>query len=285
MDLNKNNSVLNEFNLPPEDYDSTGQVRVLRKRMLKKLLKHELKSLLPTTWIMLAVLASLTVLMVVSMDSYMAEAQLTPFLTVCLVLYIYALVAVMVTPLIIASTRYNKNFFKGEGYLTFSMPASVEEHLFAKHVSALVAFFLSSIVALVCVAVVIGAVVYAGGTDTGIIEEPVFEGITPLTVIEALIRMILIPISIVCGVGAIECWAQKFKKTRQIVFRVVIAYCLIIAFETLLILLEEKGVFAFFYTPVGSHVAVWLEIFMLIGVIVFSLWYEIRRLKKKLDLK
>ena len=60
MDVTQNKAVLNEFNLPPEDYNDKGQVRVLRKRVLKKLFKYEFKAIFPVIWIVIGILAAVT---------------------------------------------------------------------------------------------------------------------------------------------------------------------------------------------------------------------------------
>ena len=284
MDLTNQNGTLNQFNLPPEDYNDRGQVRVLRKRMIKKLLKYEYKAIFSWFWIALGVLVGATALTVCSFLLYKEEEPLISLIAPVL-LYVYAIVGVTLTPLIISSVRYNKNFFKGQGYLTFSIPASPEEHLFAKHVSALSTFFLAGASALVSLAIVVivGVFTFGAVSDGGTVGEEV--KINFLGIIEGLFYTALIPVAIICGAGAFDCWRRKFTKKSQIFVRILIAYFALSTLETLLLTVTAEGMFKFLNTPLGAHLSSWFGIILLVGIIVFSVWYELRTLKKNLNLK
>ena len=283
MDVTQNKAVLNEFNLPPEDYNAKGQVRVLRKRVLKKLFKYEFKAIFPTLWIVIAILAAVTALTVCSMIFKGDDASLI----LPIILYVYAVLAVTITPIILAGSRYNKNFFKSQGYLTFSIPASAEEHIFTKHVAALVGLVVAFISAFISVIIVASTAIILFGTGGAGVGESVVTPIETdfLTVIEAIISAILSPIVLVCAIGAGECWEQKFKKKRQIFFRVFIAYFIVSALGTAFASLATNGMLEFFYTPLGAHLYAWISNLFLVGVIVFCVWYELRTFKKKLNLK
>ena len=217
MDVIQNKAVLNEFNLPPEDYNDKGQVRVLRKRVLKKLFKYEFKAIFPTLWIVIGILTAVTALTVCSMIFKGDDASLI----LPIILYAYSVLAVTITPIVLAGSRYSKNFFKSQGYLTFSIPASAEEHIFVKHVAALVGLvvaFLSAFISVIIVLVTAAILFDFGGAGGG--ESVVAPMETDfLTVIEGIISAILGPILFVCAIGAGECWEQKFTKKRQIIFR------------------------------------------------------------------
>lgn len=58
--------------------------------------------------------------------------------------YIVALIACMAAPVLFGISRFYRNFFTGEGYLTFSLPASQASHLWVK-VSTAVAFSILSV--------------------------------------------------------------------------------------------------------------------------------------------
>ena len=67
-----------------------------------------------------------------------------------------------------------------------------------------------------------------------------------------------------------------FQLFKNIVFMIL---------ETLHTLALEVGMLNFFYTTAGEHVSNLLTILLYAGVIAFSVWYELRILKKKLNLK
>lgn len=285
MDVIKNKEVLNEFNLPPEDYDDRGQVRVLRKRVIKKMLKYEFKALFSWLWIALGVLAGVTALMVALMFTATNEEDFFVTMILPLVLYIYTLVAVTLAPFILASVRYNKNFFKNQGYLTFSIPASMEEQVFAKRVSAIVCELVALVASFVSALIVIFVATSVFGVENEIVVTPETTKTDWLSLIETAFYAILSLVGVFCVTGALDCWGQKFKKKSQIFVRVLIAYAVIIALESAYFALELRGAFNFFYTPVGGHVASWLGIVALAGAVVLSVWYELKTLKRNLNLK
>ena len=55
--------------------------------------------------------------------------------------------------------------------------------------------------------------------------------------------------------------------------------------ETMYMLALEVGTLDFFYTLAGTHVSNLLTILLYAGIIALSVWYELRRLKKRLNLK
>lgn len=283
MDVTQNKAVLNEFNLPPEDYNAKGQVRVLRKRVLKKLFKYEFKAIFPTLWIVIGILTAVTALTVCSMIFKGDDASLI----LPIILYAYSVLAVTLTPIILAGSRYSKNFFKSQGYLTFSIPASAEEHIFAKHVTALLGLVVSLIATFISVIIVLvtATILFdfggAGGGE-GVVAPMEMDF---LTILEMIVDAILSPIVLVCAIGAVECWEQKFTKKRQIFFRILIAYFVISALGTALAAFASSDLIEFFYTPLGAHLYAWFSNLFLVGVIVFCVWYELRTFKKKLNLK
>lgn len=283
------------FNALPETDYKNGKLRPVRGRMVKKLLKYEWKAIFPALAICAIVLAALTLFICIfgragfaflfseseNPIEYPATTVLTTILT--LLLYIGALMVVVFVPLGISINRYYKNFFKEEGYLTFSIPASMEEHILAKHLSGILAMLISiatSFLSVMLVALCMSG--YIGDIPT----EPV---VNVLSEIFLSIEQLVIGAETLVGIftvsGALCCWGQKFKKKSHIFWRVFLAYIGFIVLESVYILALETGTLDFFYTVAGTHVSNLLTILLYACVIAFSVWYELRRLKKKLNLK
>lgn len=281
--------------LPETDYKN-GKLRPVRGRMVKKLLKYEWKAIFPALIICGIVLAALTLFICIfgragfeflfseneNPIEYPATTVLTTVLT--MVLYMSALMIVVFMPLGMSLNRYHKNFFKEEGYLTFSIPASMEEHILAKHLSgilatliAIAASFLSVMLVVLCMSGYMGEL-----PVDPVPQNPILE---ILLVLEELIMGAETLVGIFTVSGALCCWGQKFKKKSHIFWRVALAYIVFMILETLHTLALEVGMLNFFYTTAGEHVSNLLTILLYAGVIAFSVWYELRILKKKLNLK
>lgn len=281
--------------LPDSDYKE-GKLRPVRGRVLKKLLKYEWKAMLPTLTISGIVLLALTLLTCIFVrvdlgafggEEYPATIAVGVILTI--LLYAYALIGVIVAPFIVACRRYEKNFFKDEGYLTFSIPASMEEHILAKHLSGMIAVLLAMAASLVSV-VLLATFSVTGDLNLGYIELDPIVPQHPVSVILGAIEEIILFAEGLVGAfavsGALICWGQKFKKKSQMFWRVFIAYFVFVALQTVFTMIGETGLTDFFYNTVaGEHVSTWLTIFLYAGVIAFCVWYELRTLKKKLNLK
>lgn len=273
------------FPFPESDYNKKGELKKVRGRMLKKLLKYEFRAIFPALSIGVSILFGLTVLMIILLNVQLNE-NLAIFTVLSALLYIYALVAIIFVGAGIAISRYNKNFFKEEGYLTFSIPASMEEHTLAKHISGILSTLIGIVASLISL-----LVLFAFGLDDLL---SIFQGMeitigNPVSfvfeVIEGVIIFAETLVAIFCVAGALTCWGQKFKRKRSIVFRVLIAYIIFMILESLLLTTLNFAFIDFFYTTAGIHISNCLQILFNAGVIVFSFWYETRYLKKKLNLK
>ena len=284
--------------LPETDYKN-GKLRAVRGRMVKKLLKYEWKAISPTLIICGIVLAALTLFICIfgragfeflfsryeNQIEYPATTVLTTVLT--LLLYVSALMVVVFVPLGIAINRYHKNFFKEEGYLTFSIPASMEEHILAKHLSGILAMLISiaaSFLSVMLVALCMSG--YIGNIPVGPVEP---APVNPISEIFLAFEELIMSAETIVGIftvsGALCCWGQKFEKKSHIFWRVALAYIVFMVLETVYTLALEVGMLNFFYTTAGEHVSNLLTILLYAGIIALSVWYELRRLKKKLNLK
>lgn len=104
--------------------------------MVKKLIKHEfisyLRSLLP---IELALIGIATVLRFIQIFENKTTGYNILFGSAVFA-FVAAIIVCFVMTFIVSIQRYYKNLFKAEGYLTFTLPATHSEHIFAKLICA-----------------------------------------------------------------------------------------------------------------------------------------------------
>ncbi len=274
--------------LPDSDYNKKGELKRLRGRMLKKLLKYEMRALLTWLYICLGALGGVTALvcLLFNLPILQGESAAFPILLISL-LYVYAVMASIMIPFAVAVNRYHKSFFKEAGYLTFSIPASMEEHIFAKHVSGLIAMCVGFVAGAISLALVylitpVSDLLELVGFafELGPFSAPVFfKGL------EKAIIAIEFIVLLFCGGGALNCWGQKFEKKSAIIWRILLVYVIFIGISSLAGSVFEKPMLWFEENPIGIHVGNCLKILLYAGLSVFSVWYELRCLKRKLNLK
>lgn len=274
---------------PDTDYKN-GHVKAVRGRMLKKLMKYELKPLFSGLWITLAILAGMTLFMcvIVSTNTQKLTSRMDFMDTLgvgilLVMLYLYAVMASVIVPIAISGSRYYSTFFKGEGYLTFSLPATAEEHILAKHLSGMLATAIGAVGALVSVIIV--ALCSGGFENTGVSNATLkgFSGVM------YDIELALIILSGFCGIfcvtGASCCFAQKFDKRKHVILRFVLIYVLITLISSLTTVIGGTEMSKFFATEAGMHVGSAITLVLIWAVTAFCFWYERRTLKYKLNLK
>lgn len=276
--------------LPESDYTKTGKLKALRGRMLKKLLKYEFRYLLPTVLIGVGILLVSAVLLSIQIAALTQSAIDTPLFIMSIGLYAYANIGVLILAIAMGERRLYNNFFKSEGALTFSLPATAEEHIFAKHIATLVCSLIS------LGAVFVGALILliGGGKEFSAMLSELSVGIgeffasDPLNVvlffIEGVISMIFSFVGVPCILGALTVFLRKFsgKKKGLALFLIIIAVngvsnLLLTAF--LVSGLPE----VIFQSLVGVHIVIWIAILLQAALIGLCLFYEIYVLKKKLN--
>ncbi len=279
---------------PESDYTKTGKLKVLRGRMLKKLLKYEFRYLLPSVLIGVGVLLCSAILLSLQIAALEYSSVDTPLFVMSIVLYGYANVGVLILALAMAERRLYNNFFKSEGALTFSVPATAEEHIFAKHIAALVCSLIS--LAAIC----IGALVLVMGNweTVGIIVGDIFAEVGGLIagliqnnpvnvvffIIEGVISMLLSFIGVPCILGALTVFLRNFsgKKKGLVLFLMIIGVSSIGNFLTTMILLSGIPE-VILKSLVNLHIAIWVGLLLHAALIGLCVWYEIYVLKKKLN--
>ncbi len=277
---------------PDEDYKN-GNVKAVRGRILKKLMKYELKSLFSGLWIALAILAGTTLLASVLLGVngvHFNSPNLDPFdvlgiYMLFIMLYIYSVAAAVIVPVAIAGSRYYNNFFKDEGYLTFSIPATAEEHILSKHLSAIIATLIGGVCALVSVIIVS----LVSDSSLAYLFEDNYIGLQGFSKIMYIIEQALIVLTglvcVFCVLGAASCYAQKFNKRKDFILRFVLFYVIFMVVSTIVSVIGGVEMSLFFMSEAGIHLSSWLTLLAIAAVTLFCLWYERRTLKYKLNLK
>ena len=135
--------------------------------MLRKLIKHEFRA---TGRIMLPVLAAIIVLSVMAglstriLDNPDSSSFLNGIGILTLCAYFTALFSVGIIAFVIMIQRFEKNLLGDEGYLMFTLPASVDAHIFSKLIVSVVWFACAALISLSMVLMVLSADTQALGS-------------------------------------------------------------------------------------------------------------------------
>lgn len=119
--------------------------------MLGKLIKHELKgsgrTMLPFILVSLA-LSIMAGFSIRAMENQKDYSWFTAVFTIVIGLFAIGLIAVCVMSLVVVIERFRRNLLGDEGYLMFTLPVSVDAHIFSK---LIVSFIWFAATFLVCV--------------------------------------------------------------------------------------------------------------------------------------
>ena len=122
--------------------------------MVKKLFKHELNAywriLLPMWGILLAVALFGRIIQFFEFDHFVYDIVNGS----SILFYGIAVTVALVFPVVFSIIRFYKNLFTGEGYLSFTLPVTVAQHINVKVLAAVVMALLSFVAALVSLCVI-----------------------------------------------------------------------------------------------------------------------------------
>lgn len=122
--------------------------------MVKKLFKHELNAywriMLPLWGVLLAVALFGRIIQFFEFDHFVYDIVNGS----SVVFYCIAVAVALVFPMVFAIIRFYKNLFTGEGYLSFTLPVTVSQHITVKALGAAVMALLSLVTALVSFCVI-----------------------------------------------------------------------------------------------------------------------------------
>jgi len=284
MDMNQ---VQSNALFPPEDYNKKGELKKVRFRVLKKLLKYDFTALLPLTLVAVVTLVFHSVLLSIALsvefgkiESEIMEDIWMLFTNIIgLLLYFNTIFIVCALPIFLSIFRYYKNFFGKEGYLTFSIPASPEEQLLSKRISAIGVSALGGLSAFISLWFVFFTIT---GED---IKFIFYNGEGALIVAEIVLLFFLAIIAFLSASGAFICWTRKFEKKGALILRLIVAYFVASFLCTLLFSAIMSPTNFRFLDELNGHVIVTFLDFVLLGIIALCTWYELRTLKKRMNLK
>lgn len=137
------------FNVPEKALNKSGNIKAIRGSMLKKLLKYDFRALakyLIPCYLAIAALSVISCVLFEIAEGASSSETAVKAATAFWSLLSLGISASSVVSVIAVVSRFYKNLFSGEGYLTLSIPATPEEQLLSKLVSAFTATLLTSIV-------------------------------------------------------------------------------------------------------------------------------------------
>ncbi len=289
--------------LPDEDFNEFGRVKKVRGRMLKKLLKNEMKHYLPILLglggliLLLSIFFAIQFRIDLSRTEAGDEYELPGLLILSATLYIVSMFAMAIYAFVAPIQRYENNFFKNEGYLTFSIPASMEEQVFAKRISAIICSVASTVVSIVSVLLI--ALIMLDSAILETVVGSIFEEYVAmyssepvhavLFTIEDILSAIVGLFTLPCLFCAGSCVFSRFSRRKQMVVGFLVGLAIFTVIESTFIALissgATEGILQSMLTPVGQHIWNWLGIIFEAGIAVGCIFFELHFLKKKLDLK
>lgn len=146
------------------DLNGDGKIKAVRGHMLKKLLKYDFRALFKFLVPCYIVLGALAVLCAICLPiaehisaSDVETGMVVPFMMAMfsiVMLYIVGVALCSAICIFNIAVRFLKNLFGAEGYLTLSIPATSEEHIFSKLISGFVTIFLTILVAIASIFIV-----------------------------------------------------------------------------------------------------------------------------------
>lgn len=122
--------------------------------MVKKLFKHEfayyLRSMLPIYGILLAIAAVSRIIQFFETDNSVYNTVNT----LSIITFAVAVIAVFAMTMVFTITRYYRNLFTSEGYLSFTLPVTPAQHILTKMSSAVLVNLVSVAVSVLAVCII-----------------------------------------------------------------------------------------------------------------------------------
>ena len=275
--------------LPEEDYNKNGKLKNVRGRILKKLLKYEFKYYLkPMLIAMAALFAVATILCVLGCFLTVEDIEGTGelmrvvFWALSLLLFAFGSLFVLLFPFILAQKRYKKQFFTAEGYLTLSIPASAQEHILAKRITAYVMISAASV--LVTIALLVALIpifILAAKGGFGTIQLPQVDNAGD--VVYTLLQSLILPLLFLALEGAYLCWEHRGLKKWMVALLVAGIYIVSMLVNIFL------GGLVFELSPqvlnLLYEIGKWVLLAVEMGALYLLFLYETQTLKKKINLK
>lgn len=278
---------------PDEDYNKNGNLRKVRGRVLKKLLKYEAKAYLKPMLIVVSVLFAVAItlcflgLFVTEEDIY-GDGDGARFVlwVIAAVMFVYFVLFVSVFAIVLSLRRYNRQFFKSNGYLTLSIPATPEEHILAKRIAGyitMVAAGLCGILAMLIVLLpllnILAPMLESGNTEMGT-TQAVFSA---WDVVYGLIDLPLTPLFFLSLCGGFCCWRHRGLKAWM-VFVMIAGTYLLLVIGAISLGVASVNIPAQVLQFLGEF-AKWVWLLARCGLLYLLFRYETQTLRSKINLK
>lgn len=165
--------------------------------MVGKLIKHEMKaylrSLLPVQLVLLGMGIITRVVQFFESDSVVYSISFGS----SLVIFIISILAALLLTLIIGVSRFYKNLFTGEGYLSFTLPVTSGQQLFTKTLVSFIFSLITVVVAVLSSIIAMGLdvfseVVKAAGYLLGLLAGEVGGVNLTFYIIEAIVLVLIL---------------------------------------------------------------------------------------------
>lgn len=204
------------------------------------------------------------------------------------VLAVYISIIMIFAAYIMSVANFSRSLYSGEGYLTFSLPVTVDQLLIGKILSALVSMLFGVAVAVVSTTIVLSGVPSGAWDTIGEMFGEIFSAAhaylasDPLLIVEIILYVLaslpmgLLVLYLLCSLG------QLFNKHRKL-FTIGLGLLLFIVVLPILSeycfdpILNAAG-------KVSVHFPMWLQILAFIGIDVGSYFLVRYILKHKLNL-
>ena len=259
--------------------------------MVGKLLKHELHALFRTlvffaAAVIVLALAGRILIAVLTMQSE-ENASAILLLSLVITFYVFSIFALIIAAYACGVNRFYRTLFTGEGYMTLSLPATPEQLITAKLLSALIGVIFATVVSS------LSAVIFLVGWDTYFMEQiystlrTIYEiyseylTIDGLFIFEIVARLIVsLPMALLVMFAVISL-GQLFTSNRKLLTFVfmIAAYFIWNSLTTML-----QIPFAYISEYVSPHLSNWLEIIIYLGIDVGSFFLVRYILKNQVNL-
>ena len=141
--------------------------------MLSKLIKHELRAggrvMLPFLGAVLA-LSVLAGISTTAMEHQVDYTWLNVVYGLIIFAFVMGVMAVCVVAVVMMIQRFYKNLLSDEGYVSFTLPATVDEHIFAKLISSFIWFFATAVVVVLSTFIMTATSLSAAFTEEGVVS-------------------------------------------------------------------------------------------------------------------
>lgn len=141
--------------------------------MLSKLIKHELRAsrriMLPFLGAVLA-LAVLAGISTTAMEHQVDYSWLNVVYMFIIFAFVMGVMAVCVVAVVMMIQRFYRNLLSDEGYVSFTLPATVDEHIFAKLISSFIWFFATGVVVVLAMFIMTATSLNAAFTGGGVVS-------------------------------------------------------------------------------------------------------------------